>query len=956
MKHHRLPVLFASLFMLLTPCYALEINVSEPGSLRDLILDSDDDISTLTIKGTLNADDVAYLSGNSGKIAQVQELDLSEIKLVESESEPYRRFTIWAEAGGGEYAVCYYSQNARVEYTSSTGGLGMPILTWHIYGTDMAGLLADTNFKKVTLPQSASAVGDYMCLRAYGLEEVVIPENASAIGDMAFQHTGIKSIAIPQTVKSIGSSAFENTPISAVELPAGLASIGSQAFRICDKLTAINLGNVREIGNDAFQGASALTAVNISSLERVESRTFLDCPLNSLELSKNLKFVGDQAFYLENFNLRDKVSLKTLDFPEGIDSIGSMAFMGTKLTNVSIPVSTSYIGRDAFKDTPWDNSLVATAVDNVVYLGNIAYKVVNRPSTVNFREGTVSVTGNVDLSYTRELTLPSSCTSLYAINYDLIEKADLGNGLKIIGDECFKNARNLTEITLPESLEYIGDGAFSSSGLKSLTLPQGIKHIGGEKDSYSSAFANIAISSITLPEGLEYIGKNAFSDCSSLSTVRFNCRNVQTAEFGRDQWSYITPMTFRASAVEKIVIGPEVEKIPSGLFSDIRWTLSRVEFEDSDLPLEIGDYCIAASGRYGDQVAKVKGSLDRVTSLGNDAIEGLEFPAGTRLDFPNLKSIGTQALRRISGVQSITFNSGIEHIGYYVIVSPTGLMKVKYDIPNGVMTTPETWDAALMQSVELDSLIIGSNVETIGKMLFDNVRCNTLVFEPRTQSRAASSLSIGDGAFQFNKSLSCVDFPSDLVALGERAFAECPQLYTVYFHSQAVPTIGEGAIHNTSTVYVPAEVESSYRTSLSSNTVRPYTLESVELDKSALKLKKGESNYLIARINPSECSEMSIEWTTSNPAVVTVNSRGDVVAVGEGQAVITAAVAFDNSFKADCLVTVEGDSGIGEIEAGNECEVVGIYTIDGICVERPSSPGIYIVRLSDGTTNKMIIK
>lgn len=955
MKHNKLLQLSALLFLSFTlDAAALEINVTQPGTLQDLILDSEGDISTLTLKGTLNAADVEYLTGESGKILQVEHLDLTDIALVESETEPYRSFTIWAEAGGGENAVCYYSKNARLEYKSSTGGLGMPILTWYIYGTDMTGLLAKTKFKKVTLPKSIGKVGDYFCLNATGLEEAVIPETATAIGDMAFQGTSLKKVNIPSAATSIGNSAFENTPIEAVTLPLGVTSIGGSAFRICDKLASINLENVREIGSSAFSYCYSITSANLGNVERIEDEAFQNCPLNTLTLSDKLKSIGSRAFYVESY-IGEKANLTEIAFPESLDSICSEAFSGTKLAKVTIPETISYIGRDAFKGTPWDNSIASTAIDNVVYFGSMAYKVVNKPTSVVFREGTTTISGNVDLWKTKEITLPNSCQSIYAVNFDVMEKAVLGSGLKIIGENCFSNATNMTGIELPASLEIIGAGAFCGSGLKSLTLPEGLKRIEGSSDSsFGSTFGSTHITSLTLPEGLEYIGDDTFQGCDALATVRYNCRNAIIDGFGTDQWGYIFPGIFMSSGIEKVIIGPNVETIPSGLFGGTN-TIVRLEFEESETPLIIGDFNFTCAGRYGTDHAKVKGSLDRVTSIGNDAMDGLEFPAGTALDFPNLKSIGHGALKNFAGVQSLTLNSGIEHIGYQAIMNFEGLQKFIYDIPNAKLDAPENWNESLMPGMVLDTLVIGRNVERIDDHLFSNVDCNSLVFEPRQQTRGASSLSIGAGAFGSNHKLTCVDLPSDLIAMGSYAFGECYELQTAYFHSDETPAIGEKAFTYKTTVYVPAESESAYKAALSSNTVVPYRLESVTLDKSAVRLDAGASVTLTARIAPAECSEMAIEWTSSNPEVATVNSRGEVTAVSDGKAEITATIVFDNNFKGRCLVTVGEDAGADEIER-DDSEVIGYYTLDGVRVENPTAAGIYIVRMGDGSTEKRIVK
>lgn len=950
----RLFLLISAMVVSLAEVFAFDLNVSEPGSFKDLLIDTEADISTLRLSGTLNAADVEYLTGNSGKIMQVKHLDITDVKLVESETEPYRKVTIFAEAGGGTYAKFYYSKNKREEVSTSTGGLGMPVAVYSIYGDDLAGLLANTEFEKVTLPAKDNRIADYICFKSMGLKEAVLPDNVEEIGESCFEDCfGLASVNMPSALKKIGSNAFYRTVLTSVTLPAHPVAIGDRAFWRVESLSSINLENVNAIGDEAFK-ATALSSADLSNVEKISSAAFMDCPISELKLSANLREIGDRAFYLENWSLREKVKLTELIFPEGTESIGASAFEGTALSKVEIPVSISFIGDRAFKDTPWDMSLNTAAIDGVVYLGNVAYKAVNKPKDVVFRDGTVSVAANFDMSSVRSFTLPSSVVSLYAAggNYENLESATLNDGLRIIGDNVFYSSPKLTSIEIPSTVEYIGDNAFCMSGITSLKLPEGLKVIksSGQNEFYST-FGNTKITSVTLPASLEEIGGTAFMGCPYLSTVRLDSRRL---DYGDYIGSYVP---FSGCNIEKLVIGAGVENIPDGLFS-IGGSLAHVEFEDSDVPLEIGNKAIWA---YDDNPAKVKGSIDRVVSLGDEAFSGLEFPFGTKLSLPNMKHLGDRALYNVSGVIEMDLHSGIESLPEYLPVceSMPDLRKVIFDIPN-LKRVPQ-YDyvyplISLHYENALDSLVIGKNVEVIPESLFESSRINTVVFAPRPQTRAASSLSIGKNAFSNNSNLYCVEFPAGLTSLGESAFNGCDQLSTVYFHGAEAPAAGSNAIQRTATVYVPADAESEYRSAMSGNNVVPYRIESVMLDKSALGLNVNGADYLIARIAPAECSEMGIEWSTSDPSVATVSTRGDVIGVAPGNAVITATIALAPEFKAECLVTVTDPNGVEGVEDVSGAPVVAYYTLEGTRIEKPSAPGIYVAVHADGTKSKVMLK
>lgn len=75
----------------------------------------------------------------------------------------------------------------------------------------------------------------------------------------------------------------------------------------------------------------------------------------------------------------------------------------------------------------------------------------------------------------------------------------------------------------------------------------------------------------------------------------------------------------------------------------------------------------------------------------------------------------------------------------------------------------------------------------------------------------------------------------------------------------------------------------------------------VTLSQSSLTLNVGGSSTLTATVTPSNATNKTVTWTTSNPSVATV-SGGKVTAVGAGTATITATTSGGQ--KATCTVTV----------------------------------------------------
>jgi hypothetical protein len=83
----------------------------------------------------------------------------------------------------------------------------------------------------------------------------------------------------------------------------------------------------------------------------------------------------------------------------------------------------------------------------------------------------------------------------------------------------------LTNITIPASVTYIGNGAFSGNRLTSVTIPQGVTYLGND------VFAGNKITSLTLPSSLKYFGAftNYHGGSNTITTVVIGA-NVEVFE------------------------------------------------------------------------------------------------------------------------------------------------------------------------------------------------------------------------------------------------------------------------------------------------------------------------------------------------------------------------------------------------------------------------------------------
>ena len=95
-------------------------------------------------------------------------------------------------------------------------------------------------------------------------------------------------------------------------------------------------------------------------------------------------------------------------------------------------------------------------------------------------------------------------------------------------------------------------------------------------------------------------------------------------------------------------------------------------------------------------------------------------------------------------------------------------------------------------------------------------------------------------------------------------------------------------------------------------TVNPVPAESVTLNAESIELKEGESVKILATVYPEETTFKDIEWSSSDDEIATVDNDGNVTAVSEGSATITATCG---EAYATCVVIVTAESGIENVKA-----------------------------------------
>lgn len=159
----------------------------------------------------------------------------------------------------------------------------------------------------------------------------------------------ITGVVIDEDVTSIGNNAFKGQPVTDVDW-LGITKverIGKNAFQGC-MLTSIDIPNtVSTIDDEAFAECKYLTEVAFiygSQLQNIGSHVFYNCSklkLGRMSFGETVRKIGDNAFFSN--------SLGNIDFSEGVEDIGTGAFLGTIAnTTLTLPNSLKTVGTTVF--------------------------------------------------------------------------------------------------------------------------------------------------------------------------------------------------------------------------------------------------------------------------------------------------------------------------------------------------------------------------------------------------------------------------------------------------------------------------------------------------------------------------------------------------------------------------------------------------------------------------------
>lgn len=351
--------------------------------------------------------------------------------------------------------------------------------------------------KTLTIP---SRIGSYT------VSEVTKSENRH------FSWSGCKKIVIPETVKIIGYSAFAFSYfLEEVEFAGNsqLELIDQWAFQDCRSLKSITIpASVETIAYGAFMNYGDNNKINTGdhpALAEKYGNTILDfndvyslTTVNFAEGSR-LKTMGAYAF-------QSQKALEHIAFPEGVTTLERGIFcLCDSLKSFTIPASVETIEARIDESTVSPLFMGCTSLESITFAENSKLKTLND-----------NLFG--DILALKSITIPASV--------ETIGQSVFALGRTVQGDEYFRMTSSLTEINVsPDNKNYKSiDGIlYTIDGKTLVACPPGkseVKFADGVTEMQDDAFVGCnQITTVTIPDSVTKLPDNVFALCIKLKEI-----------------------------------------------------------------------------------------------------------------------------------------------------------------------------------------------------------------------------------------------------------------------------------------------------------------------------------------------------------------------------------------------------------------------------------------------------
>ena len=328
-----------------------------------------------------------------------------------------------------------------------------------------------------------------------------------------------------------------------------------------------------------------------------------------------------------------------------------------------------------------------------------------------------------------------------------------------------------TDYTVPDGITIIADMCFFGSGIENITIPETVEYIG------PYAFEScVKLKEITIPASVTAIEEGAFSYCMNLETLNLG-----------DELEYIGLRALEGTKVKSVYIGKSVANV-LGAFAGCN-TIENITVSSDNEHYSTDGKALYYKYDFDDESPVY--SLEYYI-IGSDTDE-FTVPE-------NVSEIGNYAFYNCKQLKKVNLTSYVEIYAYsfaYCTFESFDFSKVYYignnafegcenirfaDLSNAYFVDNSVFE----NCTALSEVVFGDSISWIGMAAFRNTAL--------TEVNVGGDYTVVDeGAFQNCPDLKRVNFNDGVYSLGEYLFTGCPSLERVYI-AESVEDFYENAL------------------------------------------------------------------------------------------------------------------------------------------------------------------